>query len=262
LKTEKVRDNRIDILGLHISNITFDNAIKKVKELGVAHVPSYVCFANVHMTIEAHRDKIFANKVNSSELTLPDGVPVAKAGGILDSKKLERIAGMDFMPALLLDMNKEPDHRYKVFFYGSTTEILNRLVSFTKQHYKNIDVAGFISPPFRPLTDSEVGDHIRIINESGAEVVFVGLGCPKQENWMAANYQRINAVLLGVGGAFLTTAGLQKRAPRFMQKAGLEWFYRLMQEPKRLFKRYFITNTVFIGLLIRAIVKKLIYGRP
>ena len=253
-------DNRVHILSLRISNISFKQAIEKVSEMAIHHIPSYVCFANVHMTIEAHRDTVFAAKVNAATLTLADGFPVCKAGSILHNEKLERIAGMDFMPRLLSFMNEKTG--YKVFFYGSTTEVLNELVSYTQEHYKNVEVAGFISPPFRPLTDQETNENIRTINESGAHVVFVGLGCPKQENWMAANYKKINAVLLGVGGAFLTTAQLQKRAPNFMQKTGLEWLYRLRQEPRRLFKRYFVTNSVFIGLLIKAAAKKIVHGKP
>ncbi|MFL5741989.1 MAG: WecB/TagA/CpsF family glycosyltransferase [Flavisolibacter sp.] len=256
-----MKNDRIRILSLDISSCRFDEALEEVKDRARHRSPSYVCFANVHMVVEAHHDPVFAQKVNNATLTLPDGVPLVKAGSILHGKRMERIAGMDFMPRLIRSMNQDKNHSYKIFFYGSTPEVLEQLKSYVEQNFSGVKIAGFISPPFRPLSEEETEMHMRNINDSGAEVVFVGLGCPKQENWMAANYRNINAVLLGVGGAFLTTAGLQKRAPRFMQKAGLEWFYRLQQEPRRLFKRYLKTNSRFVALLMKETAKKFFYGR-
>lgn len=254
-------DERLEILGLHISNITFNTAIDKVKNLAINHQPSYVCFANVHMTIEAHKNKFFASKVNNATLTLADGVPLTKASYVLKNKNLERIAGMDFMPAILSSMNNDRQNKFKVFFYGSTDDVLQQLVFHTNKNYPNVEVAGHFSPPFRTITKDETLVYINKINNSGAHVVFVGLGCPKQENWMAENFKKIHAVLLGVGGAFLTTTGLQKRAPLMMQKTGFEWMFRLSQEPKRLFKRYFITNSIFIGLFLKATALKIFNGK-
>ncbi len=122
-------------------------------------------------------------------------------------------------------------------------------------------VAGSWSPPFRPLTDTEKEDDIRRINDSGAHLVFVALGCPKQERWMAENKGKIHAVMLGVGGAFPVYAGLQRRAPEWMQKYALEWVFRLCQEPKRMWKRYLVTNTLFCILLAKELFMVRVWKR-
>jgi N-acetylglucosaminyldiphosphoundecaprenol N-acetyl-beta-D-mannosaminyltransferase len=220
---------------------------------GLSHTPAYVCFANVHMTIEAHKDEGFGQNVNRASLVLADGKPLAVAGRLLYGKKQERIAGMDFMPAILEKANQ---HHAKVFLYGSTPEMLDALREKIHSQYENVRVAGVIAPPFRALGHEELTAHIGQINQSGAHLVMVSLGCPKQEKWMAANSASINAVLLGVGGAFAVTAGLQKRSPAWMQRSGLEWLHRLAQEPGRLFKRYFVTNTSFLFLLSKELIKQ------
>lgn len=250
----------VNIFGLQINLIGYERAMEQVKGLGWEHQPSYACFANVHMLAEARKDPMFAKQVNSATLVLADGVPLTRACSLLYGKQQSRIAGMDFMPSLLASMNAD-SRPFRVFFYGSTLDVLESLVKQVQRRYKNVKIAGVLSPPFRPLTEAEINTDIEIINQSGAHVVFVGLGCPKQEKWMAAHHQKINAVLLGVGGVFPVAAGFQKRAPSFMQKAGLEWFYRFLQEPRRLFKRYLVTNSLFIGLLVKALAKKKIYGR-
>ena len=252
---------RLNILGLEINNISFSEALCHVKELASNRTPSYVCFANSHMTIEAKKDHRFANDVNNATLVLPDGMPLAFAFSILHNKKQERIAGMDFMPRLLSSLNKLKTSQPRVFFYGSTKEVLDAITQTIKTKYQNIIVAGAISPPFRVLEERELEQYINSINSTKPNFVFVGLGCPKQEKWMAENSKKINAVLLGVGGAFETTAGLQKRAPYWMQRSSLEWLFRLGQEPRRLFKRYLVTNSVFIYLLTKSLLKKLFYGK-
>lgn len=241
------------IISLNINHVSFKESLEQVMRWGLSHTPSYVCFANVHMTIEAHNDDVFQQKVNNANLVLADGKPVAVAGKLLYGKKQERIAGMDFMPAILAKANEQ---QARVFFYGSTPEVLDALQKKINSDYTNIQLAGAIAPPFRPLADEELHQHISQINNSGAHVVMVSLGCPKQEKWMWANTNKINAVLLGVGGAFAVTAGLQKRSPVWMQRLGLEWLHRLLQEPARLFKRYFVTNTTFIWLLMKELVKQ------
>lgn len=241
------------IISLNIDHISFAESLDQVMRWGLSHTPSYVCFANVHMTIEAHNDASFQEKVNNAGLVLADGKPVAVACRLLYGKKQDRIAGMDFMPAILA---KAHEQKARVFLYGSTPQVLDALQKKITSDYKNVVVAGAIAPPFRPLTPEELQQHIDQVNGSGAHLVMVSLGCPKQEKWMWANTAKINAVLLGVGGAFAVTAGLQKRSPVWMQRLGLEWLHRLMQEPGRLFKRYFVTNTSFLFLLIKELVKR------
>ena len=160
---------------------------------------------------------------------------------------------MDFMPALLEESEKRGG---KIFLYGSTPSILEKLTRNIQTLFPSIQIVGAISPPFRELLASETAEHIDQINNSKANFVLVALGCPKQETWMAQNHSKINAVLLGVGGAFPVIAGVQKRSPKLMQNLSLEWLYRLKQEPRRLFKRYLYTNVYFIGLLLRNLQRK------
>lgn len=242
----------LNILGLKIDHVGFHEAIQKVKELGLAKVSSYVCFANVHMVIEAYKNQNFARQVNAATIVLADGQPLTKLSRILYNRTQERIAGMEFMPRLLQEIDSK---KFKIFLYGSETEVLDALQLKIKQKYRSIEIAGVISPPFRKLSESELNDHINEINSSGAHIVFVSLGCPHQEKWMCENHQKIGAVMLGVGGAFRVTAEMQKRAPLWMQKNSLEWLFRLSCEPRRLFKRYFFTNTKFIWLMSKELIK-------
>ncbi len=240
---------RLKIISLGVDHTGFDESVSKVLQLGLAHQPSYVCFANVHMTIEAYKDPLFLEQLNNATLVVADGRPIAAACQWLHRKKQERIAGMDFMPAILDAANKAGAG---IFLFGSTNEVLEALKKKIAEKYPAVIISGAVSPPFRPLSNTEQQAHIQQINDSGAAIVLVSLGCPKQEKWMATHYKSINAVLLGIGGAFSVTAGIQKRAPRWMQNSGLEWVYRLMQEPRRMFKRYFYTNSLFLALLVKA----------
>lgn len=214
--------------------------------------PSYVCFANVHMVIEAYNDKTILNQVDNANLVLPDGKPLALACNMLYGKKQERISGMDFTPRLL---EKANENKFSIFVYGSTDNIITALKEKITNNYPAIHFAGAISPPFRPLTDDEIKIDIEEINRSGANIVLVSLGCPKEGRWMSKTSGKINAVLIGIGGALPVVAGIQKRAPRWMQNMALEWFYRLMQQPGRLFTRYLYTNSYFLFLLGRDLIK-------
>lgn len=221
---------------------------------GLNHTPSFVCFANVHMTIEAYNDPKFLEQLNQASLVLPDGKPIALACDLLHGVKQERISGMDFTPRIL-----QAAHEAKatVFLYGSTNDVLDALQEKIATHYPQVQIGGSISPPFGKAMDPQLlSQHIEEMNASGAHIVMVALGCPKQEKWMAANSSRINAVLLGVGGAFPVMAGKQKRSPKWMQDWSLEWLYRLIQEPRRMFKRYLYTNTRFLWLLTMEWLKK------
>ncbi|HEY4149909.1 MAG TPA: WecB/TagA/CpsF family glycosyltransferase [Chitinophagaceae bacterium] len=240
---------RLKIISLSIDPISFEESVQKVLQLGLARQPSYVCFANVHMTIEAYRDPQFLQQLNNATLVLADGKPLAVACKWLHHQKQERIAGMDFMPAILEAAGKSDT---RVFLFGSTDKTLDALKKKIKEKYPSVVIAGAVSPPFRPLTEAEQQTYIQAINDSGASIVLVSLGCPKQEKWMAAHYKSINAVLLGIGGAFTVTAGLQKRCPKWMQDSGLEWLFRLIQEPRRMFRRYLYTNSLFLILLLKA----------
>jgi len=148
-------------------------------------------------------------------------------------------------------LKRSKDHGWKHFFYGATQKTLDTLREKIEESYPGAEIAGMISPPYRTLTPEEDEEYVRQINESGADFLWVGLGAPKQEIWMAAHKGQINALMIGVGAAFDYESGNIKRAPMWMQKANLEWFYRLIQDPKRLFKRYFVTNFKYMWLTRR-----------
>jgi N-acetylglucosaminyldiphosphoundecaprenol N-acetyl-beta-D-mannosaminyltransferase len=148
-----------------------------------------------------------------------------------------------------------------VFFYGSTEGVLKGILQRIDREHPQLEVAGAYSPPFRELSDSEQKEHVARINASGAQIVFVSLGCPKQEIWMARNMGKINAVMIGVGNAFPVYDGRECRAPQWMQKLSLEWFHRLCQEPRRLWKRYLVTNSIFLWLMLSAKWRRLLSMR-
>jgi N-acetylglucosaminyldiphosphoundecaprenol N-acetyl-beta-D-mannosaminyltransferase len=241
------------IISLEVNNVTFSEGLQKVTEAGLKRQPGFVCFANVHMVVEAYKSESFKKDLEKATYIFPDGKPLALYCRWFNKTRQERIAGMDFMPALL---KKADEHGAKVFFYGSTQETLTKIEQHIKQAYPRAVFAGAIAPPFQLLTDTEINQHIQQINDSGAQFVLVALGCPKQEKWMAAHYQSIQALLLGVGGAFPVVAGVRKRSPQWMQRFALEWLYRLLQEPGRMLKRYLYTNIYFIGLVIKQALQR------
>ncbi len=239
---------RKNVVAINVSNNSFSDLIETIVELSLSHNSSFVCVANVHMTIEGYKDKGFAEIVNQADIVTPDGMPLVWALRLLYGIKQERVAGMDLLPSLL---EKAEQMQLGVYFYGGTPELQTSTEDFVSRQFPNIKNKHFESPPFRPLSEQEEMECINRINASGAHLVFVALGCPKQEKWMAHMKGKINACMVGIGGALPVLVGMQKRAPKFMQKYGLEWLFRLVQEPRRLFKRYLYTNSFFILLLLK-----------
>jgi N-acetylglucosaminyldiphosphoundecaprenol N-acetyl-beta-D-mannosaminyltransferase len=237
------------VLSIKVTLGTYPDFIAALIDKASNAQSSYTCVANVHMLVEAHNDPGFAKVVNEADITTPDGQPLTWAIKLLHGISQPRVAGMDILPDMLAEATQK---QIPVFFYGGTEEMQLKTSSYLQASFPTIKIAGMYSPPFRPLTSEEETGIVTLINQSGAGLIFVVLGCPKQEKWMAAMRGRINGCMVGIGGALPVLIGMQKRAPRWMQKAGLEWFYRLCQEPKRLFKRYAITNTKFIYLLLKA----------
>jgi len=240
------------ILSLNINVLSYKETLDQIIVLAQSKKSSYICFANVHMTIEAYKDQIFANQVNDAAFVLPDGMPLVKVLKFFYGHSQDRIAGMDAFPNL---MQMAGINNLKVFFFGTTPELLEKIRIRTKKEFPKMTIAGLLSPPFDKSLDDE--SYIDTINSSGAALVFVALGCPKQEKWMAKHSHNINAVLLGVGNAFSIYVGEEKRAPMFMRNLSLEWLYRLSQAPNRLFKRYLTTNTMFIYLILKTKMKNL-----
>ncbi len=242
---EKVTKN---LLGVPIDSISFANAIDRVLVWGHTHQSRYVVLANVHVVVTASKNPDFGQVVASANMAAPDGAPVAWMMRQLGAVHQTRVTGPDLTWALLGRCESEG---LPVYFFGSSRETLVRLAEHITAAFPALPVAGFEAPPFRPLTEQEDADVVERINASGAGLVFVGLGCPKQECWMHAHRGRVNAVMLGVGAAFDFHAGTVSRAPAWMRDHGLEWLHRLISEPGRLWKRYLVTNTLFVIGAIR-----------
>lgn len=241
------------VLGAKIDALTWDDAIDTISTWGAAHESRYICICNVHSVVTTTSDPEFKLVVNGADMCTPDGAPVAWALRKLGFSSQARINGPDLMWKYL---QHAQDLGQRVFFYGSTQSTLTKLSIAITQRFKKLHIAGAYAPPFRELSQSEDDAVIDMINHSGANVVFVGLGCPKQEKWMAAHRGRINAVMIGVGAAFDYHSGVIKRAPVWMQRSGLEWLHRLASEPRRLFKRYMVTNTLFVLGLARQLLAR------
>ncbi|WP_242839493.1 WecB/TagA/CpsF family glycosyltransferase [Butyrivibrio sp. NC2002] len=234
---------RCTVLGVEFAVSNVDNAVIYVKKHIKDFAGKYICYCNVHTTVEASEHEDYRQIQNNSALTFPDGQPIVgriqKAGYI----NAERIAGPDFMEAMF---GATMDGSLSHFFYGSTEETISLLKENLEKKYPGMDIRGYYSPPFRELTAEEDEEIIRMLNASGADLIWIGLGAPKQEKWMAAHENRLSGVMLGVGAGFNFFAGNIKRAPVWVRKIGMEWLYRLFQDPKRLFKRYFESNIKFI----------------
>jgi len=241
-----------------VSTGTYKEMLNEIIESSHACISSNVCIANVHMIVTAYQDKQFASIVKKADIVTPDGLPLTWAMRLVLGIKQTRVAGMNLLPDLICaaEASKIP-----VYFYGGTHAMLEATCRHLSIHYPLLKIAGTYSPPFRTLTQDEENEVANLINSSGAKMVFVILGCPKQEKWMDKMKNKISTVMIGVGGALPVLIGMQKRAPAWMQKSGLEWLYRLLQEPKRLFWRYAVTNSLFIFLVARELIRVKIMGQ-
>ena len=232
-----------NILGVNIAavnmNWLMDFTCDHIDELS----GDYMCVSNVHTTVTAYEDPEYCKIQNSGIMAIPDGGPLSSLGKKRGFLNMERVTGPSYMENILAVSEEKG---YKHFFYGSTEETTDRMIHTIKERYPKIMISGVYNPPFRPLTEEENNTVIMMINQASPDFVWVGLGAPKQEIWMYEHQFQIKGFMVGVGAAFDYLAGNIKRAPQWMQKANLEWFYRLCQDPKRLFKRYFMTNTSFI----------------
>lgn len=245
----------IPVLGAFIDALSWDDAIRQIVTWGAACESRYVCICNVHSVVTTTLDSELQTVVNDADMSTPDGAPVAWALRRLGFPSQERINGPDLMWKYLGEAERLGQ---AVFFYGSMETTLAKLRESMVSSFPRLIVAGTLSPPYRHLSATEDESEVRIINSSGANVLFVGLGCPTQEKWMAVHRGRINALMIGVGAAFDYHSGTTKRAPLWMQRKSLEWLYRLLTEPRRLYKRYLICNTLFIvGIAKQLIVRML-----
>jgi N-acetylglucosaminyldiphosphoundecaprenol N-acetyl-beta-D-mannosaminyltransferase len=209
------------------------------------------------MFIEAYQDDDFAVIIRQADIITPDGQPLIWALKWLHGIRQERVSGMDLLPALL---EKMALIGISAYFYGGTEIMMKNAKDYLTVHYPNLKIAGFHTPPFGDYDQMIEKNVVDEINDSTPSIVFVILGCPKQEKWMSHMKDKINTVMIGIGGAFPVMLGMKKRSPKWMQNYGLEWLFRLTQEPVRLFKRYWHTNFLFIYVFLKTFIKKRLRG--
>jgi N-acetylglucosaminyldiphosphoundecaprenol N-acetyl-beta-D-mannosaminyltransferase len=235
---------RVDILGVGISATSVAEATARIASWVDRGERRYVCVTGVHGVMESQRDCELLNIHNRSGLTVPDGAPMVWCGRFAGAATIERMRGSDFMLAVC---ERAAMEGWRCFFYGGAPGTPERLAKRLKERFPELRVVGTHSPPFRDLTPDENAAAVADINASGADLVWIGLSTPKQERWMAANRDALDAAaLFGVGMAFDVHAGLVSQAPRMIQNSGLEWLYRLIREPRRLWRRYLHNNPAFL----------------
>lgn len=233
------------VIKTRVDPTSYEHAASQVVTWAHTGERRYVCAANVHMVMEAYDSAEFQRIVNAAALVTPDGMPLVWMLRRLGYPDQQRVYG----PDLTLHVAHEAVKKgVPVGLYGSSPETIQAFQRFLETEYPGIQVQYAYSPPFRELTREEDAQVVRDINNSGARILFVGLGCPKQERWMAAHLNYLNLVMLGVGVAFDFHAGHKLQAPGWMQKIGLEWLFRLLTEPRRLWQRYLYNNPRFMIL--------------
>jgi N-acetylglucosaminyldiphosphoundecaprenol N-acetyl-beta-D-mannosaminyltransferase len=231
------------ILSMRVDGTSYGDATERIVSWAQEAQSKYVCIANVHMAMEVYEDQSFAKLVNEAALVTPDGMPLVWGLRALGLKDASRVYG----PTLTLHVCEAAARQgIPIGLYGGTPESLIAFTQFLHEQFSGIRVVCQIAPPFRSLTEEEDMAYTQQIVESGAQILLVGIGCPKQERWMADHQPQIPAVMLGVGAAFDFHSGRIKQAPAWMQRIGLEWIFRLFMEPKRLWKRYFKHNPRFV----------------
>jgi N-acetylglucosaminyldiphosphoundecaprenol N-acetyl-beta-D-mannosaminyltransferase len=245
---------RANVLGVGVSAITMEMAVHTIEEWILRREPHYVCVTGVHGVMESQRDAALLQIHNAAGLVTPDGMPLVWLSRVMGFRQVERVYGPDLMLAVC---ERSATQGYRQFFYGGAPGVAEKLASRLQSRFPGLQVSGLYSPPFRALSPEEDEVVVKRINALQPDIVWVGMSTPKQERWMAEHVGRLSApVLIGVGAAFDFHAGLKKQAPRWIQQSGLEWLFRLMTEPRRLWRRYLINNSGFLWLvLLRALGK-------
>lgn len=236
----------LSILGLRVDLTSMAETVTKIVGWLSTRESRVVCVANVHMTMEAFDDPGLLDVLNSADMIVPDGMPLVWVSRMSGFSSVSRVRGPDLM--LLLCKEAARLGFPVALFGGRSGDLQEKLRHSLHQAAPGLQLAAAIAPPFTPMTPSENDEFVRVINESGARLLFVGIGCPKQEKWMLAHRDRIHAVMIGVGAAFDLFSGVTRSAPRWLQDAGLEWLFRLATEPRRLWKRYLKHNPRFAFL--------------
>jgi N-acetylglucosaminyldiphosphoundecaprenol N-acetyl-beta-D-mannosaminyltransferase len=249
-----------EVLGIRIHALSLEACAERMIDWARRGESRYVCACNVHAVVSARLDPEIALAIGGADLRVPDGAPIAWRLRGRGYPHQRRVGGPDLMRRCCA---RAAQAGLPVFLYGSTEATLAQLDARLRRDFPALRIAGSLAPPFRAPTPAEDAQMTRAIADSGARIVFVALGCPKQERWMRAHRGRLPAVMLGAGAAFDFLAGVQPRAPHWMQAAGLEWLHRLWREPRRLWRRYAATNTLFLVWSLRERLSRLTHrGEP
>lgn len=241
----------VSIIGSPVTALPFDAQIGTIADWAKARLSKIVCVANVHMLVEAYWHVDFGSVLHKADIVTPDGMPLVWMIRLLGFRQQDRVAGLDIMTGVC---QLAQSTGISVYFLGPEPEVLERMRARLRREFPELSIAGMETLPFRPSPLDEDKNLIERVNASGAGIVLIALGCPKQEHWMAMHQNKINAVMIGLGGAFLVYAGVYKRAPRWVRELGLEWLYRLVQEPRRLWRRYALTIPPFVYLALKQLV--------
>jgi N-acetylglucosaminyldiphosphoundecaprenol N-acetyl-beta-D-mannosaminyltransferase len=234
------------ILGTRVDATSYADATARILEWARAGESRYVCVCGVHGVMEGHDVEEFQKISNAADLVTPDGMPLVWVLRRLGLKDQSRVYGPDLTLSVLQGAEQAG---IAVGLYGGTGEVLDALQRIYRRRFPRLQIAYTYSPPFRALTREEDDEIVQAINASGTRILLVGLGCPKQERWVSAHRNRVRAVMLAVGAAFDFHAGRVRQAPRWMQRVGLEWLFRLLMDPRRLWRRYFKNNPRFLWLI-------------
>jgi N-acetylglucosaminyldiphosphoundecaprenol N-acetyl-beta-D-mannosaminyltransferase len=247
---ERIFPETCPVLGVPISATSMERTVALLNHwIATTTRPRLVTFTNVHMVVEAQLSPEFQEVLSSTDLNCPDGAPVFWLARMQDSSA-HKISGPDFMP-MFCGQSVEFGHKH--FLYGGAEGVPEQAAANLRERFPGIQIVGEYAPPFRDLTEAEADAVIDRINASGADVVWVSLGCPRQEWWIHHQGRKLNAkVVLAVGQATDILAGARDRCPSAMSRVGLEWAYRLAKDPRRLWKRYLVTNSLFLLLLLRS----------
>lgn len=244
-KADKSQIPVCNILGVNIAAVCMDWLVEYLGQNVKILSGDYITVANVHTTVMAYENPEYREIQNGGIMAIPDGGPLSTVGRRRGCINMSRTTGPDLMDEIF---QRSLKGGYRHYFYGSTENTLNMLRMKLKDAYPGIEIAGMYAPPFRPVSQEEDEEIIRTLNQLKPDFIWVGLGAPKQEKWMFSHQGKVHGLMIGVGAGFDYFAENIKRAPVWMQNHNLEWLYRFLQEPRRLFKRYLITNTKFLWL--------------
>lgn len=245
MDSHNILTKSVPILDVTVHVTSYQDTCDRIQTWARNKTSCYIVAANVHVVMTAYWQPHYQQIINRAAIVTPDGMPLVWALRLLGVSRQTRVYGPDLMLALC---EKAATGGIPIYLYGGTEVVLNKLQANLQQRFPTLAIAGAYSPPFRPLTPEEESNDINRIHASGAAIVLVGLGCPKQEKWMARQQGLLQAVMVGVGAAFSFHSGEVSQSPRWLMNLGLEWLYRFAMEPRRLWRRYLVNNPAFVVL--------------